>query len=222
MIKKKLKRILAKNKTFYYWIYFFLGHNHVTGKYKNKLSYSHALMKKCKIVFEGYNNEICLGDGVVISKVIFSIKGNNNKIYLSNDVRMSEGGFYIEDNNNKIELGNGTTLSGKVQMSCTEGTSIIIGDDCMFSANIEIRTTDSHSIINSMGTRINPSENIFIGGHCWVGNTVIILKGVEIQPNSIVGAGSVVTRRFDESRVVIAGNPARIIKKNIDWKRERV
>lgn len=222
MIKKIIKRLLKKNKRVFCGIYYFMSRNHVTGRHKNKLAYSYALMKECKIVFEGCNNEICIAPDAVLSKVTFHIKGNNNKIHLLNDVKMSEGGFYIEDDNNRIILGNRTTLSGKVQLSCAEGTSILIGDDCMLSANIEIRTSDGHSIVDRGGIRINPSKDIRIGDHCWIGNTVIILKGVEIQPNSIVGAGSVVTEKFDEGGAVIAGNPAHIIKRNIGWKRERI
>lgn len=222
MIKEGIKRLLKKNKKIFCGVYYLLGHNLVQGKKNNKLVRNYALMKDCRIIINGYNNEIYIADDVILNKVIFQISGNHNKIYLSNGVKMNEGGFYIEDDDNEIILGKGTTLSGKVQMSCTEGTSISIEDDCMFSANIEMRTSDAHSIINSVGKRINASENILIGAHCWIGNTVIILKGVEIQPHSIIGAGSVVTKKFDEGGVVIAGNPAHVIKENIDWLRERI
>ena len=55
----------------------------------------------------------------------------------------------------------------------------------------------------------------------WVGNQVIILKGTEIADNCVVGSGSVVTKKFTNN-LVIAGNPARVVKENIDWKFERI
>ena len=47
-------------------------------------------------------------------------------------------------------------------------------------------------------------------------------KNVSIADNSIVGWGSIVTRRFDEPNVVIAGIPARIVKRGIDWDRKSI
>lgn len=56
----------------------------------------------------------------------------------------------------------------------------------------------------------------FIGDNCLVGVGAIILAGVKIGNNVIVGAGSVVTKDV-QSNVIVAGNPARIIKENFNW-----
>jgi len=53
---------------------------------------------------------------------------------------------------------------------------------------------------------------IVIGRNVWIGNNAIILKGTEIGDNSVIGAGAVVTGGKLPSNVVIAGNPARILK----------
>ena len=45
----------------------------------------------------------------------------------------------------------------------------------------------------------------------------VILKNSIIPDNSVIGAYSVVAKKFDEENVVIAGNPARICKRNINW-----
>lgn len=93
-----------------------------------------------------------------------------------------------------------------------------IGMGCMFSWNIEIRTGDYHTIIDKETRKIlNYNEDVIIGNHVWVGSDVYIGKGVKIADNSVVGAHSVVTRKFDETNVVIAGVPAKIVKRNIDW-----
>ena len=48
------------------------------------------------------------------------------------------------------------------------------------------------------------------------------MKKVEIQDGSVVGANSVVTKKFNEPNIIIAGNPAKIIRRNILWKRDIV
>ena len=54
---------------------------------------------------------------------------------------------------------------------------------------------------------------IIIKRNVWIGANVIILPGVKIGSNSIIGAGSVVTKSFEDNSIV-CGNPARFIKKN--------
>lgn len=87
----------------------------------------------------------------------------------------------------------------------------------MFSNGIEIHNTDYHSILNSLGKRINHGKDIYIGKHTWIGLRSVLLKGTKIQDNTIVGANSVVNKEFNESNIVIAGNPAVKRKGGIDW-----
>lgn len=75
--------------------------------------------------------------------------------------------------------------------------------------------------MQQFGKRINPSKDITVGERVWIGSKVSVLKGVEIGDSSIVGSGSVVTGKY-ESNVVIAGNPAKIIKRQIDWISKRI
>ena len=92
---------------------------------------------------------------------------------------------------------------------------ITIGDNTLIGGNVKILDNDFHpievearnlDIKEKIGTR-----KIKIGKDCFIGANSLILKGVEIGDGSVVGAGSVVTGKFP-SNVVIAGNPARVIK----------
>ena len=66
---------------------------------------------------------------------------------------------------------------------------------------------------------MNRSKGIIIGNHVWVGNRVHILKNTVIPDNTIVGTKSIVNKPFEDTNTVIAGIPAQIVKKNINWDR---
>jgi acetyltransferase-like isoleucine patch superfamily enzyme len=86
---------------------------------------------------------------------------------------------------------------------------IYIGNYTQISANVGIITAN-HDLYDSTKHDV---ENVTIGEYCWLGMNVMVLPGVEIGANTVVGAGSVVTKSFLEGNCVIAGNPAKIVKK---------
>lgn len=84
----------------------------------------------------------------------------------------------------------------------------------MFANDIHVRTGDSHTIIDSEGNRINTSKSISIGNHVWIGTKVTCF--------CVIGANTLISKKFERTNCVIAGNPASIIKSEINWKRERL
>lgn len=111
-------------------------------------------------------------------------------------------------------------MENGVQLAACESKSIKIGNDCMFSHSINIRTTDSHTIVNKNGNRTNFSKDIIIGNHIWIGMQSLILKGAKIPDNCVIAAKSIVSRGKYEENCILAGHPAKIIKNEINWKRE--
>ena len=120
-------------------------------------------------------------------------------------------------NNCKIDIGDNTIFCGVRLFLQDSNTSIFIGNDCMFSWGIDVWCTDVHTVTDLEGNPLNFSESIEIGNHVWVGKDVKIGKNTKISADSIIGWGSIVTKKFDETNVVIAGNPAKIVKRNINW-----
>ncbi|MBR6364338.1 MAG: acyltransferase [Alphaproteobacteria bacterium] len=95
---------------------------------------------------------------------------------------------------------------------------IEIGDDCLFSWGISIRTGDHHTILQQGShTILNKNKNIKIGDRVWVGSDVLILKGAEIPNDTVIGARSIVTKKFQETNTILAGTPAKVVKHNIEW-----
>ena len=178
-------------------------------------------MKKTNISVKGINNTIIIKDLSRILNCTIYVRGNNNRITIGTKAFLEQNELHIEDDNNEISIGEHTSTRG-VHLNAIEGTAINIGIDCMISSDTYFRTGDSHSIVDLYGKRLNFSENIFIGDHVWIGTNVLCLKGVYIPNHCIVGAGSLLTKKFTEENVIMVGNPARVVKYKTDWVRERI
>ena len=63
-----------------------------------------------------------------------------------------------------------------------------------------------------------PSTPVIVGRNCWLGANAILLPGVVLGNHVVVGAGSVVTKSFRDDNIVIAGNPAKVVKKTDPYK----
>ena len=64
-------------------------------------------------------------------------------------------------------------------------------------------------------------EGIVIGKNCYIGSAVRFKPGSSIGDNSLVAPGSVITKKFNDKNVIIAGQPAKIIRKNYNWKTQK-
>ena len=121
--------------------------------------------------------------------------------------------FYAVDGG-RISIGSGCGISGASFCSMNE---IIIGNRVQIGANTKILDNDMHSL--------NPAERaqddrsniktapIRVGDDSFIGANCILLKGTTLGDKCIVGAGSVVHGTFPDN-VIIAGNPAKIVKAN--------
>ncbi|MBT2658618.1 acyltransferase [Bacillus sp. ISL-18] len=135
---------------------------------------------------------------------------------------MKRGVIWYADNNCTLEIGDGTTIMEAGISVVEPNGKISIGEDCMFSFGIDILNSDSHSIIDlTSNKRINFSKDVVIGNHVWIGHEVQILKGTEIVDNSIVGSRSILTKKYG-SNCVIVGTPAKQVKENVTWDRNRL
>ncbi|WP_298547722.1 acyltransferase [uncultured Aquimarina sp.] len=174
----------------------------------------------CSIDVIGNNNTIVIKKEaeLLMSRLVF--RGNDNYLEIGNNSRV-KGNFNLEGSNSEIIIGSQTTIE-YANFSATESKKIEIGEDCMFSDNISIRTSDSHSIIDNItNLRINPSKDVIIGNHVWIGSEVKILKGVTIGDESIIGLGTIVTKNVPNNSIV-AGIPGKIIRENISWNRDLI
>lgn len=132
-------------------------------------------------------------------------KGVNQNVPwpVSADIRVSEPQnifFHPDDLNNFQGFGNYYQAVEK----------ITIGRGTYIAANVGIITAN-HDIAN-LDKHVE-AKPVTLGQRCWIGMNSVILPGVTLGDGTIVGAGSVVTKSFPEGHCVIAGSPARLIRK---------
>lgn len=106
----------------------------------------------------------------------------------------------------KVRIGrNVVVMPGCLMMSAG---GITIEDGAMIAANVQL-ISNNHDLYERQVITCKP---VHIGRHAWVGAGATILPGVTVGDNAVVGAGSVVTKDV-EADTIVAGNPARFIKR---------
>jgi maltose O-acetyltransferase len=105
-----------------------------------------------------------------------------------------------------------TSVGGKKLTLDKYNASIVVGRDCLIGPNVQLLSV-SHDVDPKLrqAHKYNYVETITIADNVWLGAGVIVLAGVTIGKNSVIGAGSVVTKNVEENSFY-AGNPAKKIK----------
>ena len=138
---------------------------------------------------------------------------DNAQLILHGDVILYEGVGVRVTEGAKLSIGDHTYINRSASIDCTQ--EITIGDYCAISDNVQILDSDFHPITYNGKTSMM-SKPVHIGNHVWIGRSAIILKGVTIGDGAIIGAGSIVTKSIPP-RCLAVGNPARVIKENVEW-----
>ena len=117
------------------------------------------------------------------------------------------------------ELGSNITIGDNVfiNFGCIifDMGEVTIGDNAMFGPRVGIYTTNHAFDAEERVANVVMSKPIHIGNRVWLSADVKIVQGVTIGDNSIIGAGSVVTKDIPPN-VIAAGNPCRVIRKITD------
>ena len=201
------------------------GHTHNRGGKNNKIVYIDKNNKKhtvkklsgCKIYFYGDNNYIEIHGPLNALELEAQLLGNSKIVIQSS--QFDKRHFKVLGMvNSELKIDKDFYINGLLFIEFNDNTKVHIGKNCVFSYDIIIRTGDGHQI-RSLKTKkvINANKDVYIGNHVWVGCRTTILKGTKVSDNSIVGACSLVNKEFYKQNVILAGVPADIRKRDIQW-----
>lgn len=122
--------------------------------------------------------------------------------YIEPPLRSNWGGKHVHFGNN---------VYANFNLTCVDDTHIYVGDSTMFAPNV-ILATAGHPILPELREKAYQfNMPIHIGRNCWLGAGVIVMPGVTIGDNTVIGAGSVVTKDIP-ANVVAVGNPCKVLR----------
>ena len=138
---------------------------------------------------------------------------NRLRSYVST-IRQRKKNYYIQRLISKgMKLGNGVAILDPFFFDPDHCFLISIGDGCTLAPNVRLIAHDASSKKLVGATRFG---RITIGANCFLGDSVIVLPNVSIGQDSIIGAGSVVTRDVPPGSVAV-GNPASVLMATMDY-----
>lgn len=179
-----------------------LGHYSYLNYFGVETHFGDVKLVGLPIIKKHRNSKIVIGKGVtLISKSQANVAGINHPVILST---LAEGAV--------IRIADGCGLSGSTICSAK---LVELSKNAGLGANSHIYDTDFHQV-SSFGQKPDDvldakSALVTIGENVWIGANVLILKGVRIGDNAVIGAGSVI-REDIPTKALVFGNPAKVIK----------
>lgn len=187
----------------------------------NRVIYKKNILSHHKVTIKGIRNiqcdkKISIGIGYVgfmhkTDKTYLNISGNLN---FKGNYSIGRGCRFDISRDANVTIGNGGYINCNSTVIITN--KLTIGDNCAISWNCQFLDEDFHTI-DYEGKKVTP-KSIEIGNHVWIGCGVKVYKGTKIPDGCVIASDSVIKGVFEKENCLIGGNPAKILKENIQWK----
>ena len=147
-------------------------------------------------------NTVDRTDFETIGRIVKELLGKSDGAFI-NPPFYCDYGSHIEVGKNFFANYNCTIL---------DVAKVVIGDNCQFAPNVAVYTAGHPLHPDTRNTLYEYGIEVTIGDNVWIGGNTVVCPGVHIGSNTVIGAGSVVTRDIPDWAVA-AGNPCRVIRK---------
>lgn len=187
-------------------VYYSVRLDNLGGKIKLNSRYIHRGMVK----FGAQGSDMFQRKGCILSIEGTLILNGSCVFGCSNTIKIRKGA--------KVVVGNGA-IFGAENLIYSEN-SMTFGDEFLSSWKCQFMDSDTHKVTDILTNEKTISvKPVSIGNHCWIGNHVIVNKGVNLPDNTIVASRSLVTKDFttEGEYCVLAGIPAKVIQRNKRW-----
>ncbi len=187
----------------------------------NRLFYGKTLLLHQKVRIKGVKNidaseliEIGIGYVGFIHKTDKTYLNINGKLKISGRYSIGRGCRFDIGENAVVTIGNGGYMNSNTNLIIMHNLNI--GDNCAISWDCQFLDEDFHEISYPGKRQIESTINI--GNNVWIGCGTKIYKGTIIPNGCVIASDSIVKGIFHIKNSLIGGNPAKVIKENIDWK----
>lgn len=187
----------------------------------NKRQKRQSLPSGLTLTIRGNNNTVII-DAVRFVRSSITLVGDQNHFKIAPTADpIRDAQFWLADGGSIIigrNFGPQERLKVVVDNDANQKHQLLIGDNVLTAVDTVIRTSDGHSLIDgATGYPINEPQDVIIGDRCWIGTRCVLLKGTVLPNGCVVGACSLVKGKFVEENLLIAGTPARILRRGIAW-----
>lgn len=151
--------------------------------------------------------------GFPYSPAVINITGKcyvHGKANIQSECELNISGFLSIGEN--FDCNQGTIINAKAESSI--GDNVLVGQRCYFSDD------DGHKIYCvGENRRTNEKVGYHIDDHVWITRECKIMKGCKVPKDCVVAAGAVVTKQFEDGQCILAGVPAKVVKRDIMWEK---
>ncbi|MGI2800774.1 acyltransferase [Photobacterium damselae] len=219
MLKKsiKIQYLLGLPKTLYFNLKYF---GFKKGIKLPVILSSNVLLRNCKgcvFVKEGSRIRIGFGDVGIFDiekrRTIWDVTGLVNFL---GDAFIGHGTKINVLSDGELVIGDSFRISAESSIICTK--KIIFGINNLISWDVLIMDSDFHHVVdNNNQNRMGNSSDIIFSDNVWIGCRCLITKGVFINNNTVISAGTTLYKKCDKENVILSSNNQIVIKTDVSW-----
>lgn len=140
---------------------------------------------------------------------------NNAKVSFEGKCNINEGSV-INVNGGECIFGKEFAANANFLLSCEK--KISFGDHVLFGWDCTVIDGDGHQIVEQISKKVvNQAKDICVGNHVWIAAKSTLLKGAQIAEDTVIGYGSIVTKKCKEAGCIIVGADSHAVKHDINW-----
>lgn len=181
---------------------------------------THLLSTNGKVFIHGTvkRGMIKIGYGMVgifdnRTRAIWEVNGD---VHFYGDALIKFGAKISVGERGRLHIGDHFRFSTNSSIVCFK--EISFGNNVRISWDTIVMDTDFHTIENLDGDKINADKKVEIGNNVWIGMRTSVMKGSKLDNNVILASNSVLNKYIAGSHQLIAGNPAKVIKTDVNWR----
>lgn len=178
-------------------------------------------IKGLKILYSGQNNRIIIKTGChFFNSYILLRDAQNCELFIDENTHMDNMTIHLSwGKDSCVKIGKNCTFYGGGMWVGEPNASLIIGNNCLMANPVYLWAADGHAIIDLKKQEVTNTitSPLIIEDHVWIGQGARLLKNAYIPQDSIVASGSIVSKKFTHPNVILAGIPAKEIKRDINW-----